>query len=115
MGRILTICNSLRAHFSSTANSSKVQRPLLYSSIEKEDVRVFAWIGKLIGKDISSYSMYADTPNPWLIELTLQLMCFIDYMMGIFSAKWSTWSKRERSARRQVCQANVHVIVNDIV
>lgn len=57
----LIICNALRNHFSSGIASSntrsKVQRPLIYSTVEKEDMRVFTWVGELLGRDIKSYSM----------------------------------------------------------
>lgn len=57
------LCDALKIHFSSdgaltsTSRSSKVQqKSLVYSTIEKEDVRVFSWIRELIGRDVQSYS-----------------------------------------------------------
>lgn len=61
MESIMLICNALRTHYSSTHNN-RVQRPLVYSTLEKEDMEVFAWVGKLLDKDIQSYSTYATTP-----------------------------------------------------
>lgn len=55
---ILTLCNSLRTHFmhsSGTTRSTKLQKP---HAMEKEDMRILAWVGQQVGKEISSYSVY---------------------------------------------------------
>lgn len=60
---ILVICNGLKtqfAHLPSSA-STRVQRSLVYSTVEKEDMRVFTWVGQQTGKDVTSYSVYVVT------------------------------------------------------
>lgn len=78
MESIMLICNALRTHYSSTHNN-RVQRSLVYSTLEKEDMEVFAWVGKLLDKDIQSYSTYATMPyHSFVIGINF-LLCFRFY------------------------------------
>jgi hypothetical protein len=59
---ILAICNILKTHFAqlvpagNTRAGTKPPRSLAYSTVEKEDMRVFTWVGQQVGKEITSYS-----------------------------------------------------------
>lgn len=57
---IVIICNALRTHFESSGKprNTKPHKLLVYSTVEKEDMRVFTWVGQLTGREVTSYSAY---------------------------------------------------------
>ena len=57
---IEVICNVLRTRFASSGKTrnTKPHKLLVYSTVEKEDMRVFTWVGQLTGKEVTSYSAY---------------------------------------------------------
>lgn len=57
---ILTICNGLRTHFAQLpVDNAKLPRPLVFATtVGKEDMRVFTWVGRHVGREITSYSEY---------------------------------------------------------
>ena len=65
-----------------TTSSSETQtRGLSFSSLDREDMALLGWLGGIVHRDISSYSMYERERECVWILLTLYTYVLLGYMM----------------------------------